>query len=222
MSIGRLSSLQVDVLAALTPIVPPWTLTGGAALAAFYTRHRTTRDLDLFWHGRDQLEELPALVTDRLHAAGFAVMAVQTAPAFVRISVARGDEMVLVDLVAEPVAAVEPPVSVGLGGAVIQVDTAHEILVNKLCALLERSELRDLVDVDALLQAGGDLRAALRAAPAKDAGFSVPTLAWVLRNLAVDAMTISAGMAPVEAERIETIRSRLVKQLVEISAPGTT
>jgi hypothetical protein len=29
-------------------------------------------------------------------------------------------------------------------------------------------------------------------------------------------------MAPVEAERIETIRSRLVKQLVELSAPGAT
>ncbi len=114
MSVGRLSSLQVDVLAALAPIVPPWTLTGGAALAAFYTRHRTTRDLDLFWHGRDRLEELPALVTDRLQAAGFAVMTVQTAPAFVRISVARGDEMVLVDLVAEPVAVVEPPVSLAI------------------------------------------------------------------------------------------------------------
>ena len=91
--------------------------------------------------------------------------ALQTAPAFVRISVARGDETVLVDLVAEPVAVVEPPVSVDLGGAMIQVDTAHEILVNKLCALLERSELRDLVDVDALLQAGGDLRAASASRP---------------------------------------------------------
>jgi hypothetical protein len=43
-STGRLSSLQVDVLAALDPIVPPWTLTGGAALAADHTRQRTTGD----------------------------------------------------------------------------------------------------------------------------------------------------------------------------------
>jgi hypothetical protein len=50
----------------------------------------------------------------------------------VRISVTRGDEMVLVDLVAERVAVVDPPVSVDLGGAVIQVETAREILVNKL------------------------------------------------------------------------------------------
>jgi hypothetical protein len=89
-------------LAALAPIVPPWILTGGAALVAFYRRHRTTRDLELFWHGRDGLEEFPALVTDRLKAAGFAVTTAQTAPPFVRISVPRGDEMVLVNLVAEP------------------------------------------------------------------------------------------------------------------------
>jgi hypothetical protein len=212
----------VEVLAALAPIVPPWTLTGGAALAAFYTRHRTTRDLDLLWHGRQQLDELSALVANRLQAAGFAVTALQTAPAFVRVAVARGDDQVLVDLVAEPVAVVEPPVLVDIEGNVIQVDTAHEILVNKLCTLLERSELRDLVDVDALLQAGGDLHAALRAAPAKDAGFSVPTLAWVLRNLAVRPMTKSAGMKPSEAERIESIRSQLVNQLVELSTPEST
>jgi len=38
--------------------------------------------------------------------------------------------------------------------------------------LLERSEIRDLADVKALLDAGGDLDAALRDAPTKDAGFS--------------------------------------------------
>jgi hypothetical protein len=27
---------------------PPWTLTGGGALAGFHTKHRETRDLDLF------------------------------------------------------------------------------------------------------------------------------------------------------------------------------
>lgn len=220
MSIGKLSPLQCDLLAVLASIDPPWTLTGGAALAAFHTRHRTTRDLDLFWHGRDRLGELSTLVPDRLRAAGFAVTTRQTAPAFVRLAVARGDESVLVDLVAEPVAVVEPPATIDLGGVAIQVDTPREILVNKLCALLERSELRDLVDVDALLHAGGDLRSALQAAPAKDAGFSAPTLAWILRNLAVGPMTRSAGMPPEQAEQIEGMRARLVERLLELSAPG--
>ena len=42
-----------------------------------------------------------------------------------------------------------------IGGVSIAVDTKHEILVNKLCALLHRSELRDLMDIAALVAAGG-------------------------------------------------------------------
>jgi hypothetical protein len=61
------------------------------------------------------------------------------------------------------------------------VDNRHEILASKLATLLERSETRDLADVKALLDAGGDLESALRDAPMKDAGFSPLTLAWVLR-----------------------------------------
>ena len=46
MPIGKLSSLQERVLRLLADIEPPWTLTGGAALAGFHTHHRATRDLD--------------------------------------------------------------------------------------------------------------------------------------------------------------------------------
>lgn len=46
MSIGKLSTLQERVLRLLADVEPPWTLTGGAALAGFHTHHRTTRDLD--------------------------------------------------------------------------------------------------------------------------------------------------------------------------------
>jgi hypothetical protein len=64
-------------------------------------------------------------------------------------------------------------------GVAIRVDTAYEILVNELCALLGRSELRNLVEVRALLDQGFDLARALADAPKKDSGFSPVTLAWV-------------------------------------------
>lgn len=142
--------------------------------------------------------------------AWFVPVTIPTVPAFVRLSVARGDESVIVDLAAEPGAVVEPPLEVDLGGTMIQVDTPHEILVNRLCARLERSELFDLVDFDALPKAGGDLRSALGAAPAKDAGFSAPTLARILQNLALRPMAVSAGLSLQEQQEVEGIRSRLV------------
>jgi Nucleotidyl transferase AbiEii toxin, Type IV TA system len=96
--------------------------------------------------------------------------------------------MTLVDLVADPVPLAEPPVEVDLGGARIWVDTPYQILVNKLCALLSRSELRDIEDVQALVGTGLDLRRALTDAPAQDGGFSPLTFAWVLRQLPIEAM----------------------------------
>jgi hypothetical protein len=36
----------------LSGMQPAWTLTGGGALVGFYTKHRETRDLDLFKRSR--------------------------------------------------------------------------------------------------------------------------------------------------------------------------
>ena len=49
---------------ALSGLQPAWTLTGGAALAGFYTKHRETRDLDLFFHHE---KTLGSLVADATH-----------------------------------------------------------------------------------------------------------------------------------------------------------
>lgn len=66
----KLSPLQWRVLRALATIAPPWTLTGGAALAGVYLGHRATRDLDLFWHDTERLERLPEAVAGRLRSDG--------------------------------------------------------------------------------------------------------------------------------------------------------
>jgi len=75
----------------------------------------------------------------------------RTAPEFRRFVLSRGDESVVVDLVVEraPQLVAHKP-SVG----VIRLDPPEEILANKLCALLGRAEIRDLVDVRALEQSG--------------------------------------------------------------------
>ena len=122
-----LTELQRRILEALADLEPPWTLTGGAALAIA-----------------------------RLRDLGFEVEPVHGADTFERLRVSQGSDTVVVDLVAEPVDAIESPESVSVGSARIRIDTPHEILVNKLCALLHRSELRDLIDVRALLAGGGN------------------------------------------------------------------
>lgn len=176
---GRLSALQRRALELLAGLEPPWTLAGDGAIVGFVLGHRATRDLDLFWRDRSQLGAIVRVVQERFVAAGLAVQTLQTSPAFVRLRVADGEEVLVVDLIAAPIQPVETPVEVAPG---VFVDTAHELLVQKLCTLLSRSEPRDLEDTRALIAAGGDLDRALGDAARRGGGFSPPTLAWLLES----------------------------------------
>ncbi len=126
---GGLSPLQRRILAVLSGIEPAWTLSGGGALCGFHLMHRTTRDLDLFWHGRERLDQLRQLVVDQLEGERLEVEMLHGAASFQRIRVSDAREAVIVDLVADPLGTVEPPVTMTLAAGAIQVDTVHEILV---------------------------------------------------------------------------------------------
>lgn len=179
---SRLDALQQRVLAELAGRVEGWRLTGGAALVGYHLHHRTTEDLDLFFGGRRTFDREPADVAAVLTDAGLDVDVLQRTPGFVRLSVrdAATGAAITVDLVAEPIPTLIDPVQRPPG---IWVDTPQEILVNKLTALLSRSELRDLEDVRALVAAGADLDRAMSDAPKKDGGFTAMTLAWLLTQL---------------------------------------
>lgn len=207
----RLSPLQARVLHRLAGMQPPWTLTGGAALAGFHLGHRSTRDLDLFWHGQGTVVEVRREVVARLAADGLEVVELRSTPSFCSLQVRDGAHSVVVDLVAEPVATIEPPVQEQVDGVSIAVDSRHEILVNKLCALLHRSEVRDLFDIAALVAAGGDLDRALSDAPRKDGGFSALTLGWSLSNWQIaDAVRVSGLQAHID--EIEAFRRVLLER----------
>jgi hypothetical protein len=159
-----------------------FTLVGGAALAGIYFNHRTTRDIDLFWRDRPLLDRLPIEVTERLVAGGFIVNTIQRSQSFHRLIINDESETLIVDLVSEPIAPVEPPTEKIPG---VLVDTPRELLIQKIGALLSRSELRDLEDVRVLLANNGQLDDALHHAALRDGGFSPPTLAWVLQGFPV-------------------------------------
>lgn len=175
---GKLTALQDRVLEELAGMTPAWTLFDGGALIGFYLGHRMTRDLDLAFRRRVELGEIPREVEARLLRGGLVVEHLQTAVSFARFRVSDGSESIELDLVADPTMPVEPPNEPRPG---VLVDTARALLAQKLCALLSRTELRDLEDVGALLDAGGMLARGLSDAATRDGGFSPPTLAWLLQ-----------------------------------------
>jgi hypothetical protein len=218
-TLGRLSALQVEVLRLLAGVEPTWVLAGGGALVGIHTRHRETRDLDLYWRGRALLERLPGVVAGRLRAAGLVVESLQGEPSFARLRVTREPDTIIVDLIAEPVTPIEAPASIDLGGVTILVATPHDVLVDKLCALLGRSELRDLDDVRALIESGGDLGRAVEDAARKDGGFSPLALAWVLRNLDIPRLARASGWDEEAISRLQAYRDRLVGDVTGLAIP---
>jgi hypothetical protein len=215
----KLTPLQRRILRVLAGLNPPWTLTGGGALAGIHLGHRTTRDLDLFWRSRTDLGTSSAEAQTLLRTDGMGVATLRTAPMFGELRVSDDHDVCIVDLVAEPFPPVEPPDRATIGEAVIAVDSMHEILVAKLSALLGRSELRDLIDVQALLEAGTDLPAAVRDAPKKDGGFSAMTLAWVLHSFEPDPLARALNWSEDQTAGIDAFRRQLIDRLTEISRP---
>lgn len=179
MTRSALNNLQNEFLREFFGRENHFYLTGGAALVGFYLGHRETNDLDLFTL-ENEIENGFAITRDVAQALGAGVEAIQTAPDFRRLLVKRGDEAVVVDLVREYVFQLDREKR-EIGG--IRIDSAEEILANKLCALLSRSEIRDLVDVRELEKAGLDLENALSVAQQKDTGLTPAQLAWVLNQI---------------------------------------
>lgn len=125
-------------------------LSGGAALVGFYFGHRATHNLDLVTL-ENEIENGFQLVNEVAKELNASVESIQTSPDFRRLLVNRESEAIVVDLVREYVFQIEREKPIING---IRVDSPEEILANKLCALLSRSEIRDLVDVRELENAG--------------------------------------------------------------------
>lgn len=217
MALGRLSRLQERLLELLAPVEPAWTLVGGAALAGFHTRHRATRDLDLFWTERPALGPIVEEVERTLRRADVDVASIQRSPGFVRFRVSDGNESVILDLVGEPLGRLVPVETVSIGEATISIRSAAEIFADKLCALMSRAEFRDLVDVRELLATGLSLEAGLDLAASKDGGFSAMTLAWVLRGLDLGAIADDTDAG--DLAELTAFRDELITRLTDLAKP---
>ncbi len=202
-----LSELQAALLREFFARESRFVLTGGGALVGFHLHHRTSNDLDLFTKPPVDLEDGKLALAAAAAAMGCSVETVKTYPDFHRALVRRGTESVLVDLVVDRVPDVDQPATVAGG---IRVHSLREIAANKVCALLGRGEIRDLIDLRAILARGLDLGAVLADAQRKDVGASAATLAWIVDGIRIGE---KAQLPGVTAGELEFFRRELVRRL---------
>lgn len=205
---NRLTPLQQDLLAAFFARERRFFLTGGGALAGFYFGHRDTEDLDFFTFPGADLEEAAAALEGAAAACGATLSPLRTFPDFRRFMARRGDEECVVDLVIDRA----PPIDAEKAEfGDIRVDTLREITANKITTLVSRAELKDLVDVKTLVEAGADLHQAFEDAAKKDAGVDPATVAWLLEQVRIAPGAILPG--DTDPAALDTFRQTLIRAL---------
>ena len=175
-----LTALQWEVLSCFFHSAPPFFLTGGTALSAFYLQHRYSEDLDLFTLDATAFDRAALYVADTAAKVHANAVSLQTAPLFHRYRISRGADAVIVDLVKEVVPQVAEKKNSFDG---IVVDTLADITANKVCTVVSRIEIKDYIDLYFLERAGYRLEDYIGFAQQKDGGVSRATLAFVLSEI---------------------------------------
>ena len=121
-----------------------------------------------------------------------------------------------VDLVLDTVPRTGPPPR-EIGGLIL--DSPEEILANKLCAILGRSELRDLVDLFFLEKAGHRVLDGLEDARRKDGGLTPAALSWSISQVPLDRLP-EGMLLPVSLEELRAFASRLRADLERRAFPA--
>jgi hypothetical protein len=208
-----LDRFQREVLAAFFERQKGYFLTGGAALVGFHLHHRTTKDLDLFTT-EDLVDEGEQTLMSIARDAGIQVERLRSSSGFRRFLLTRGPESLIVDLVRDDAPQIDfEKKRIGT----IRVDSTREIMVNKLCTLLSRAELRDIVDVRALEVSGLSVEEHLPLAAEKDAGLTPGQLAWVLSQIQIgDDATPPVG---VSVEDLRSYIDELIERLTSMAFP---
>jgi hypothetical protein len=212
---SRLTPFQQTLLEEFFRVSEGFFVTGGAALAGFHLGHRQTHDLDFFTTGGDLESGVRAL---RFAAArlGADCVETRTSPDFRRLLVSGRDESLIVDLVFERAPQIHGEKLV-IGA--IRVDPIDEIFANKLCALLGRAEIRDLVDVFVLEREGLSLEQGLAAGQRKDGGLTPAQLAWVLSQIVLSESEAIPGDVP--RDDLDRYRRDLIDRLLVLARPST-
>lgn len=154
-------------------------LTGGTASSRGYLHHRFSEDLDLFVNDNSSFGLWAERVIEALaHPPDWVVNVLLKEPRFVRLSLMEGATFLKIEMVNDVpshVGQIRNDATLG------PLDSAQNILANKISAVLDRQESKDLADIWGFCcKMGLPLKEAITGAQSKAAGVFPADLARVL------------------------------------------
>jgi hypothetical protein len=171
--------LQDKVMAALDGAGTGFYLTGGTVLSRCYFHHRYSEDLDFFVNDDNRFGQYMIAVYSALKRAGITLELMIDEIRFKRI---LADQVLKIEFVNDvPFYLGEPQQIPGFPFSAI--DNLQNILSNKISALRDRTEIKDLVDIrEIALQTRPDWKMIFSAADSKSAGIFPPQIAEKMEN----------------------------------------
>ena len=101
----------------------------------------------------------------------------------------------------------------------IKVDTQLEIGINKICTLLSRTELKDVIDLYFLVKNGFDIKGNIEKAKLKDGGVEPAIISYLLSQFKISTLP-DYMIEKVSIEELEKFVSDIKKLMAEIAYPG--
>lgn len=191
-------------------------LTGGSALGIFYLEHRLSYDLDFFTPEAVNWVVLQNSVRAITKEIGGQIATLSASPGFYRFELVRNDEREVLDFVVETVTQIDPEKE---SFDRIRVDTLREITVNKVCTLVARCELKDLIDLYFLEKRGFTVADHLEAARTKEAALDPAMVSYLLSEVEIgDAPAYL--LEPIDLDDLRAFIERLRTTLANEAFPG--
>ena len=208
---GILYPFQDHVIKAINQADTGFYLTGGTAASRGYLEHRFSDDLDYFVNDDNRFGLWVERIIDVLNK-GWQCNVLMKEERFARLNIVRESFSLKIEMVNDVPARVGEVQNHPILG---RLDTSENILANKVTALLDREEPKDLADIWGFCcQKNLSLQAAITGAQGKAAGIFPADLARVLCTVATTDWESIRWIQPPPAETFISQLNQLGESLL--------
>lgn len=191
-------------------------LTGGTALSAFYLEHRLSEDLDFFTNDDAAFRHADSLVSDVCTALRISASSITSTSYFKHFNVGEEDDFLTIHFSKDVSYHVKFPTHLGI----VIVDSLEDIAANKICAVLGRTEMKDLIDLFFLDKAGHKVDHYFGYAEQKDGGLTHEALAYALSQFDVTEIP-KFVIKPLTIQELKNYLESLIEHHIYLSRPPT-
>ncbi len=171
--------LQDEVLATISSVETGLYLSGGTAISRGYLHHRFSEDLDLFADDASDFRLWSARLIDVLAVnVHWHLDVMQKEERLVRMALTTPQTVLKIELINDVPSRIG---TIGHHPVLGRLDCTENLLANKISALIDRDESKDMADIWGLcIKLGMPLKPAIEGAQGKAAGIFVPDCARAL------------------------------------------